>query len=167
MGLEDGLGRRLQLLLGSIASAADDVQGPAAGRHLQAIDTERRSQAVGLAAGEDGRHLPPRCPERDALGTLLGGVVLDGLRMPARPPLIISEMTTRRVFLAQFRHGTAHASLGAADDLPADGRRVGGAAAIGSADPTVGLQHRPAGGGGQGGGEPQRATSRRAVRRGR
>ncbi len=27
-------------------------------------------------------------------------------------PLVISEMTTRHVFLAQLRHGTAHASLG-------------------------------------------------------
>ncbi len=32
-------------------------------------------------------------------------------------PLIISEMTTRHVFLSQLRHGTAHASLGADDDL--------------------------------------------------
>jgi hypothetical protein len=32
-------------------------------------------------------------------------------------PLIISEMTTRHVLLAQLRHGTAHASLGADDDL--------------------------------------------------
>ena len=32
-------------------------------------------------------------------------------------PLIISEMTTRHVLLAQLRHGTAHAALGADDDL--------------------------------------------------
>jgi hypothetical protein len=32
-------------------------------------------------------------------------------------PLIISEPTSRHVFLAQLRHGTAHASLGADDDL--------------------------------------------------
>jgi len=32
-------------------------------------------------------------------------------------PLIISEPTTKHVFLAWLRHGTAHASLGAEDDL--------------------------------------------------
>lgn len=32
-------------------------------------------------------------------------------------PLIISEPTTRHVFVAWLRHGTAHASLGADDDL--------------------------------------------------
>ena len=32
-------------------------------------------------------------------------------------PPIISEMTTRHVFVAQLRHGTAHASPGADDDL--------------------------------------------------
>jgi len=32
-------------------------------------------------------------------------------------PLVISEPTTRHVFLAWLRHGTAHASLGADDDL--------------------------------------------------
>ena len=32
-------------------------------------------------------------------------------------PLIISEPTTKHVFLAWLRHGTAHASLGADDDL--------------------------------------------------
>ena len=32
-------------------------------------------------------------------------------------PLIISEMRTRHVLLAQLRHGTAHASLGADDDV--------------------------------------------------
>jgi len=32
-------------------------------------------------------------------------------------PLIISEPASRHVFLAQLRHGTAHASLGADDDL--------------------------------------------------
>jgi len=32
-------------------------------------------------------------------------------------PLIISEPTTRHVFLSQLRHGTAHAALGADDDL--------------------------------------------------
>jgi len=32
-------------------------------------------------------------------------------------PLIISEPTTKHVFLARLRHGTAHASLGATDDL--------------------------------------------------
>lgn len=32
-------------------------------------------------------------------------------------PLIISEATTRHVFVAWLRHGTAHASLGADDDL--------------------------------------------------
>jgi hypothetical protein len=32
-------------------------------------------------------------------------------------PLVISEPTTRHVFVAWLRHGTAHASLGAEDDL--------------------------------------------------
>lgn len=32
-------------------------------------------------------------------------------------PLVISEPTTRHVFLARLRHGTAHAALGADDDL--------------------------------------------------
>ena len=32
-------------------------------------------------------------------------------------PLLISEPTTKHLFLARLRHGTAHASLGATDDL--------------------------------------------------
>lgn len=39
-------------------------------------------------------------------------------------PLVVSEATTRHVFVAALRHGTAHASLGADDDLMAVVRAV-------------------------------------------
>ena len=39
-------------------------------------------------------------------------------------PLIISEPTTKHVFVAWLRHGTAHASLGADDESDAGGECV-------------------------------------------